>query len=95
MVMIILAVDLIVFGSLIVLLILGSRERKIKFSILITLVMGLVKNPMIRAIVTGLCWSIFELPLPDPFWEFVTLLGAASTPCALFAIGASLVAKDD
>ena len=92
-VIIILAVDLIVFGSLIVLLILGSREGKVKFSIVITLFMGLLKNPMIMAIVTGLCWSIFDIPLPDPLWEFVTLLGAASTPCALFAIGASLVAK--
>lgn len=92
-VMIILSVDLIVFGSLIVFLILASREGKIKFSIVTTLVMGLLKNPMIMAIVTGLCWSIFEIPLPNPLWEFVTLLGAASTPCALFAIGASLVVK--
>ena len=92
-VMVILTVDLIVFGSLIVLLILGSREGAIKFSIVSTLVMGLLKNPMIVAIVTGLCWSLFELPLPDPLWEFVTLLGAASTPCALFVIGASLAEK--
>jgi predicted permease len=55
--------------------------------------MGLLKNPMIVAIVTGLCWSLFALPLPDPLWEFVTLLGAASTPCALFVIGASLAEK--
>ncbi len=92
-VMIILAVDMILFGSLIVLLIVGSREGRIKFSMMTNLVMGLVRNPMIMAIITGLCWSIFEIPLPDPLWEFVTLLGAASTPCALFAIGASLVAK--
>ena len=84
---------MILFGSLIVLLIVGSREGRIKFSMMTNLVMGLVRNPMIMAIITGLCWSIFEIPLPDPLWEFVTLLGAASTPCALFAIGASLVAK--
>ena len=92
-VMIILAVDLIVFGSLIVLLILGSREGKIKLSVFKTLFVGLLKNPMIMAILIGILWSISEFPLPGPLWEFVTLLGAASTPCALFAIGASLVAK--
>ena len=41
----------------------------------------------------GLTWSSFELPMPVPVDEFLTLLGAAATPGALFAIGASLAGK--
>ena len=48
---------------------------------------------MIMAMISGLFWSVFELPMPTPLSEFVTLLGAAATPCALFAIGASLAEK--
>jgi malonate transporter len=33
------------------------------------------------------------LPVPMPVNEFLGLLGAAATPCALFAIGASLAGR--
>ena len=92
-VMVALAVDLIVFGSLIVLVIVGAREGRMRFSVMGTLFLGLAKNPMIVAIVVGLSWSALHLPMPSPLFAFVSLLGAAATPCALFAIGASLAEK--
>jgi predicted permease len=92
-VMMVLAVDLIVFSSLIVILVTGSREGRLSPAILGTVVLGLVKNPMIVSIVLGLCWSAFRLPLPEPAAMFLVLLGAAATPGALFAIGASLAAR--
>ena len=92
-VMIALAVDLIVFGSLIVLVIVAARGGIVRLSLISTLLAGLVRNPMIVAIVAGLTWSAIEIPLPIPLREFVALLGAAATPCALFAIGASLAEK--
>ena len=92
-VMIALAVDLIVFGSLIILVIVAVRGGIMGLSLISTLLGGLVRNPMILAIVAGLTWSVIEIPLPAPLWEFVQLLGAAATPCALFAIGASLAEK--
>lgn len=88
-----LAVDLIVFSSLIVILITGSRNRGFSISILGTVLMGLLKNPMIMSIALGLIWSSFALPMPAPADEFLKLLGAAATPGALFAIGASLASK--
>ncbi|MBB3994295.1 hypothetical protein GGR95_001940 [Sulfitobacter undariae] len=91
--MLALAVDLIVFASLIVILITGSRDGQMSVTILRTVGLGLVKNPMIVAITVGLLWSGFKIPIPAPLGEFVTLLGAAATPCALFAIGASLASK--
>ena len=92
-IMLVLAVDLIFFGSLIVILITGSRDGKLQLGVLRNVGMGLVKNPMIVATVLGLAVSFFGWPLPAPVNAFFTLLGAAATPGALFAIGASLAGK--
>lgn len=92
-VMLVLAVDLIVFSSLIVILIEGARDGRMSLGILRTLGGGLLRNPMIVSMVLGLSWSGLKLPIPVPMNEFLTLLGAAATPGALFAIGASLASK--
>lgn len=92
-IIIVLCVDLIVFGSLIVILITGSKGGGLTLGIFKTVALGLLKNPMIVSIVLGLIWSSYALPMPQPADEFLTLLGAAATPGALFAIGASLASK--
>jgi len=92
-VMLVLAVDLLVFGSFIVILITGSREGGLSPRIFKTVGLGLLKNPMIVSIAAGFIWSASNVPIPVPLNEFLSLLGAAATPCALFAIGASLAAK--
>lgn len=92
-VMLVLAMDLIVFGSLIVILITGSRDGRMSLGILRTVGLGLLRNPMIMSIALGLLVSGLALPVPAPINEFVVILGAAATPGALFAIGASLATK--
>ena len=92
-VMLVLAVDLIVFGSLIVIIITGARDGRLSFGIFRSIGLGLIKNPMIVSIVLGLTWSGLQIPIPGPLNEFVILLGNAATPGALFAIGASLASK--
>ena len=92
-VMLVLAVDLIVFGSLIVILITGSRDGRMSVGILRTVGVGLLKNPMIVSISLGLIFSSLPFPLPEPADQFLSILGAAATPCALFVIGASLATK--
>ena len=92
-VMLVLAVDLIVFGSLIVILITGARDGRVSLAILRTVGLGLLKNPMIVSISVGITWSALRVPIPGPLNDFVTILGAAATPGALFAIGASLASK--
>ena len=92
-IMLVLAVDLIVFGSLIVILITGSRDGRMSPKILVTVALGLVRNPMIVSIVLGLTVSAYALPVPAPVNEFLLILGGAATPGALFAIGASLATK--
>ena len=88
-----LAADLIVFSSLIVILITGSREGQLRLSTLRIVGMGLLKNPMIVAITLGFLWSGLQIPTPVPVNEFLAILGGAATPGALFAIGASLALK--
>jgi malonate transporter len=92
-VLMVLAIDLIVFSSLITLLITGARHGRVSLATLGPLAMGLVKNPMIVSMGLGLAWAGFEIPMPAPLMEFVTILGAAATPGALFAIGASLAGR--
>jgi predicted permease len=92
-VMLVLSVDLIVFGSLVVILLTGSRDGAMRAGILRTVGLGLVKNPMIVSIVAGLGWSALQLPVPGVMNAFLETLGGAATPGALFAIGASLAGK--
>jgi predicted permease len=91
--MLVLAIDQLVFGSLIVILIVGSRDGRMSFGVLRTVGLGLIKNPMIMAMASGLLCSSSGVSLPAPASEFFDILGAAATPGALFAIGASLARK--
>ena len=92
-VMIVLATDLIVFGGLLVILISAKRDGRMSVAVLGSVAVGLMKNPMVMAITAGLVWAGLDIPVPRPLDEFLTLLGAAATPGALFAIGASLASK--
>ncbi len=88
-----LSIDLIVFSSLIVILITAARDGQASLVALKSIALGLIKNPMIVAISAGFLWSGLEIPMPSPMQDFIDMLGAAATPGALFAIGASLAAK--
>lgn len=92
-ILLVLSLDLIVFSSLIVILVTGSRDGRMSLGVLRTVGIGLLKNPMIVSIVLGLAWSTTGFAVPGPVNEFLAILGAAATPGALFAIGASLAGK--
>ena len=91
-VVLMLATDLIVFGSLIVIAVTAAGGGRVSPRLLGRVAAGLARNPMIVSIAVGLLWSGLGLPVPGPAAEVVALLGAAATPGALFAIGASLAA---
>ena len=92
-VILILAVDLVVFSSLIVILVNGGRDGRLSLGTIRIIAIGLLKNPMIVSVTLGLIWSGFSLPMPAPARDFLSILGGAATPGALFAIGASLAIK--
>lgn len=91
--MVVLSVDLVVFSSLIVILINAGRGQGLRLPTLKLVGLGLLKNPMILSIVAGLAWSASGWTIPVPVNDFLTILGGAATPGALFAIGASLASK--
>ena len=91
--MLVLSVDLIVFSSLIVILVNASKTGRLSLATFVTIGRGLLTNPMIVSIVAGLTWSAFDIPIPRPMDDFLVILGAAATPGALFAIGASLAGR--
>ena len=88
-----LSIDLLIFSSLIVILITVAKEGRITAQALGRVGMGVLKNPMIVSMGLGLIVAMSQIPLPQPAWDFLDILGAAATPCALFAIGASLAAR--
>jgi predicted permease len=92
-VLLVLAVDLIVFSSILTMAVTGLRAGRVSAQTFGILGAGLAKNPMIVSVVLGILWGTTGLALPGPVNEFLTLLGAAATPCALFAIGASLAGR--
>ena len=52
---------------------------------------GLFTNPLIIGLLSGLVCNFFEITLWKPLDEMVRLLANSVTPCALFALGATLV----
>lgn len=89
----VLTLDLAVFSSLFTLIVTAARGGAASLRLLADLIGGLMRNSMVVAIFAGCLWSLLALPLPGPALEFLNLLGNAATPCALFAIGASLAAR--
>lgn len=89
----VLTLDMIVFSSLVTLLVTAEREGRLRLGSIRALAVGLAQNPMIMAMVAGFLWSGLHLPVPAPMDEALKLLGSSATPCALFAIGASLAGR--
>ena len=90
-VLMVLAIDLIVFSSVITIMM--SAGRGSPLLVLRRVALGLLQNPMIVSMALGLLVAIYGVRLPGPVNEFLAILGAAATPGALFAIGASLAGK--
>jgi len=89
-VMLVLAIDQLVFGSLIVILIVGSRDGRMSLGVLRTVGLGLIKNPMIMAMIVGLLCSSSGVVLPAPATEFFDILGAAATPAERLSVASWL-----
>jgi predicted permease len=92
-VLLVLTIDLVVFSSLFTILITLARGGAIDWGLPKRLFIAVARNPMVAAMVLGLSWAATGLQVPPLANDFLRLLGAAATPCALFAIGASLAGR--
>jgi predicted permease len=54
---------------------------------------GIARNPLIIATVSGALVGLTGIAMPVPAAAFGSLLGSAAAPCALFALGATLVGR--
>ncbi len=54
---------------------------------------NVMRNPLLLSALGGLACSTLGAALPAPVHTFLTLLGAAAGPTALFAIGLFLVGQ--
>ena len=89
-IILVLAIDLVVFSTLLTVIVTLAREGKLSPDLPRIIALGLLKNPMIVAMALGLAWATTGRTLWEPVDALLVLLGAAATPGALFAIGASL-----
>ncbi len=48
---------------------------------------SMLRNPLLVAPILGVVWSFLQWQMPVPATRYIGLLGDASTPCALIAIG--------
>jgi malonate transporter len=82
----------VVVGTVVVLIEFTLSRSGGAFRIFRDVGVALLKNPLVMAAAVGILWSALRLPLPKPLSNLCEILGAASGPCALFAMGLSLVA---
>jgi predicted permease len=54
-------------------------------------VQGVLRNPVVLAVIAALVWSTFALPVPGVVRRILDLLGASAPPLALFCLGGGLV----
>jgi predicted permease len=86
--------DGIILFTLTTALIEGATGRHTSFGrILRQVLVGLARNPLIVATVAGLLWGLTAWRLPVPVAAFGNLMANAAAPCALFALGATLVGR--
>lgn len=69
----------------------GRGQNKPKLAIIASSFKTLLSNPVVIAIILALPIVLLDVQLPQPVDRFAELMGTAAAPCALFALGASLV----
>ncbi len=82
----------VIVGAVVVLIEFASSKSSNPVRIFRDVFVALLKNPLVMSAVVGVLWSALKLPLPKPLTNLCEILGASSSPCALFAMGLSLVA---
>ena len=68
-----------------------AGPRRSVWTVLGATLLGLLRTPMLVAIVAGFACSMLEWHLPGPLGRTVTLFSQATTAVALFVIGGALV----
>ena len=81
------------FAVAIIFIELGVHAKKPFSEIIQTVIISLFTNPLLLAPICGALWATTSIELYSPIRNFISLLGAAASPCALVTIGLFLVQK--
>lgn len=68
----------------------GRGKNQRLHRVLLSIGRGLVTNPIILGLATGLACNLAGVTLPGVFLAAIKTLGGAAIPCALFVLGASI-----
>jgi malonate transporter len=82
-----------VFGIALVCIEIGLQSEARVHRIVLKVLLALAKNPLVVSPILGACWAGTGVPLPGALDKFLSLLGAATTPCALISLGLFLAHK--
>lgn len=91
--MIIGAVPLYNVTSVAILTILKPEGGKINKELIKKTLKGVITNPIIIGILTGMLWSLAEIPQPQIIQKSVSYIASTATPLGLMALGASFEFK--
>ena len=80
--------------AVIVLSLYGQESEKIDKKIIRKSILGILKNPIIIAIVIGLFWSALRIPMPVILNKTVSNIAGMATPMGLITMGASFKMTD-
>ncbi|MBS7813197.1 AEC family transporter [Roseococcus pinisoli] len=68
----------------------AQNEKAEPLRLLLATASGVVRNPVVMAVLAAIIWSALKLPVPAPARTTLEMLGAAAPPVALFCLGGSL-----
>ncbi len=71
----------------------GSEGQASPRRILVAVAIAISRNPLIVSTIVGISWGALGLGVPKPLEVFGNLLASAAAPCALFALGGTLVGR--
>jgi predicted permease len=83
----------VLFGFALVCIEVGLQSEAHVHRIVLKVLLALAKNPLVVSPILGACWASTGAPLPGALEKFLSLLGAATTPCALISLGLFLAQK--
>ncbi|KPA95112.1 MULTISPECIES: AEC family transporter [Pseudomonas] len=83
----------VLFGLALVCIEIGLQAERQVHRIVFKVLLALAKNPLVVSPLLGALWAWGGAPLPAPAEKFLSLLGAATIPCALISLGLFLAHK--
>ena len=91
--MIVASVPLYNIMAVVVLTVMRPERGRVNGALIRKTLHGIITNPIIVGILTGVVWSVLKLPMPVILHKAVSSIGGVATPMGLMAMGATFDIK--